>query len=142
MRKFVFIVACFLIFQAVVLVDATRAKDVGVQKSDFPRAFLPKTDSSLKIWKQGETISVTSNKSTLEEILERIALERKVTLRFYCEDPSLKRERARDLKISADSLEQVLRQLLSKEHRFSFLNREGKPTEEGKDIATINIYSK
>jgi HEAT repeat protein len=141
MRKFVFIAACFLIFQTVVLVDAVRAKDVGVQKSDFPRAFLPKPDSSVTIWKQGENISVTSNKSTLEEILEKIAVEKRVILRFYCQDPSLKRERARDLKISADSLEKVLSQLLSEEHRFTFLNREGKPAEDRKNIGTVNIYS-
>ena len=142
MRKYVFIVGCFLIFQTVVLGGALDAKDVGVQESDFPRAFLPKTDGSVKVWKQGETITVTSNKSTLEEILERIAVEKKMILRFYCQDPSLKRERTRDLKISADSLEKVLQQLLSEEDRFTFLNREGKPAEDGKDIAAVNIYSK
>ncbi len=142
MRKFVSIAACVLMFQIVVLVNAVYTKDDGVQKSDFPRAFLQKPESSVTIWKQGQAISVTSNKATLEEILEKIAVEKKVILRFYCQDPSLKRERARDLRISGDSLEKVLRQLLSEEDRLTSLNREGKPAEDGKDTAAVNIYSK
>ncbi|OGP66433.1 MAG: hypothetical protein A2170_07850 [Deltaproteobacteria bacterium RBG_13_53_10] len=146
MRKGVFVFACFLVFQTVFLIDVLHAvlyaKDSGEQKSDLPRAFLPKPEGSVTIRKDGESITIWSNKSTLEEILERIAVEKKVTLKFYCQDPGLKREKAATLRISAASLEKALRHLLSEEHQFTPLNREGKPIEDAKEVATVNIYPK
>jgi HEAT repeat protein len=142
MRKGVLIVACFLIFQTVVFAGALHAQNSKVQKDDLPRALLPKTESSITMGKEMGSVSLSSNRSTLEEILERIAVEKKVALKFYCQDPALKQERAASLRISADSLENALRQLLSEEHQFTLLNREGKPIEDRKDIATVNIYPK
>jgi len=154
MRKVVLIFACFLIVQSGFIMvlplqgggqegdGVLQAKDSKVQKSDLPRALLAKTEGSFTMGKGEGSISFWSNRSTLEEILERIAVEKKVILRFYCQDPSLKHERAANLRISADSLEKALRQLLSGEHRFTPLNREGKPIENGKDIAAMNIYPK
>jgi HEAT repeat protein len=140
MGKVVLIAACFLIFQTVALIDALHAQDSKVQKSDLPRALLPKTEGRVTIGKGEGSISFWSTGSTLEEILERFAVEKKVILRFYCQDPGLKPERAVNLRISAGSLEKALQQLLSGEHRFTPLNREGKPIENAKDIAAINIY--
>ena len=142
MRKAAFVTACLLIFHTVVWFDVLYAVDLREQKSDLPRRFLPKTESSLNIRKEGNSISILANKSTLEEILERIAAESRITLKFYCQDPSLNQERAARLKISAASLEIALRQLLSEAYLFKPLSREGKPIEDGGDIAAIHIYPK
>jgi len=142
MRKDVIAVAWLLVFQALVFVDVLHARDLGGVKGDLPRAFLQKLEGSVTIRRDGESISVWSNRSTLEEILERVALEKKVALRVYCQDPALKHERAANLKISAVSLEEALRKLLSEEHKFTSLNREGKPMGDWKDVSTVNIYSK
>src|SRR4030042_5178968 len=143
MRRFIFISACFFLFQYVAPVDALDSKRPGLQAKDFPHAFLPHSQGNVLIRKGGGgSISLSSNRSTLEEILEKIAVEKKVVLKFYCSDPSLKQERAANLSISADSLVIALRQLLPEDLRFAFLNREGKPLEDEKDVATVNIYPK
>jgi hypothetical protein len=74
MRKFVFIAACFLIFQTVVLVDAVRAEGRWGAKVTFP-AFLRKPDSSVTIWKQGKHIRHVKQIDA-GEILEKIAVEK------------------------------------------------------------------
>jgi len=142
MRKVFFGVVWFLVLQSLVIVDLLHGKDSVVQKGELPRAFLQKLEGSATIRRDGESISVWSNRSTLEEILERIALEKKVELKFYCQDPGLKHERPANLKISAPSLEEALRKLLSGDYIFTSLNREGKPIKDWKDVATVNIYSK
>lgn len=143
MRRVILIIAaCFLIFQNVAPVDALDSKGPGVQRSDLPRAFLTKSEGNVTISQQGESISLSSNRSSLEEILQKIAQVKKVILKFYCNDPGLKDEKATDLRISGNSVVKVLRQLFSEDHQFSLLNREGKPVEDGRDIATINIYPK
>jgi len=65
-----------------------------------------------------------------------------VILEFYCHDPGLKNEKAAKLRVSGDSIATALRQLLSEDLQFIFLNREGKPTENGKDIAAVKIHPK
>ena len=142
MRKIIFVVAFFSILQSSVLIDALELKDSGAQKGDLPRAFLPKTDTHITIHREGEALSIWSNRLTLEEILERIAAEKKVTLRFYCQDPGLNRGRTPNLRIWGDSIVNVLRQLLSGDYEFLLFNTDGKAIEDGKDIAIINILPK
>lgn len=137
MRKVIIIVATFLVFHTVLPVYALQ-----VQKNDLPRSFMSKTEGSVTIRKEGESITVRSNRSTLEEILEKLAMERKATLNFYCQDPALKIERPANLTISGDSVTNVLGKLMSDGYKFQLLDREGKPIEDGKDIAVVNIYSK
>ena len=134
--------ACFLIFQTVVCIDVLYAEDLGEQKSDLPRPFLPKTESSVTIRKEGNPYPSWSNKSTLEEILERIAVRKAGHPEVLLPGPGSKPRKSGRLKISAASLEKALRQLLSEAHRSQPLNREGKPIEDGRDIATVNIYPK
>ena len=142
MIKLVLIAACFFLLQNTSPSDGSEAKSSGSQKNDLPRSFLPKSESNVVINKRGESIFLSSNGSTLEEILQKIADERKVVLKFYCNDPSLKQERAASLKISAESLLKILPQLLPKDYRFSLLNRDGLQTENDRDIAAVNIYPK
>jgi HEAT repeat protein len=141
MRKAILIVACFLIFQTASPVLILHAGESPSQKGDLPRVLLPKVESNVTVRGGTGSVSFWSNRATLEEILEKIAVEKRVTLRFYCQDPALKQERA-DRRIPADSLENVLRQLLSEGHRFVSFNQEGKPTESGKNVAVLHIYSK
>lgn len=136
------ITACFLLFQNVAVADESGSKRSGVQKNEFPTAFIPKIEGTAAIIEDGQSISLLSSRSTLEEILQKIADDKRVILRFYCIDPGIKQERNPDLRISADSLVNVFQQLLAGDHRFSFLDREGKQTEATKDIATVNIYPK
>jgi HEAT repeat protein len=142
MVRFIFVILCFLLFQNVALADGSDSKSSGAQSNKLPRAFLPKSESSIIINKRGESISLTSTRATMEEILQKIADERKVVLKFYCTDPSLKQERSANLGISADSLVQGLQQLLPADCRFSLLNRDGQKAESAKDVATVNIFPK
>jgi hypothetical protein len=125
LKTAVLIIVCLLIFQNVGHVGALGAEGLEVKRSDLPRAFLPKDGGNVIVRKEGNSISLSSSRAVLEEILQKIAEETKVTLNFYCNDPSLMRARAANIKISADSLVKVLQQLLSEDHRFTLLNREG-----------------
>ena len=143
MRTLILVAVCLLFLQNAAPLSALDAKRPEVQRSDLPRAFLPKSESNIVMRKEaGESISLSSNRSTLEEVLQRIAEETKVALKFYCDDPSLKQERTVSLRISADSLVKALWQLLSEDYRFTLLNREDKPTTDRKDVAAVNIYPK
>gem|GEM_PF-6641445 len=153
MRKGAIIIACLLVLEGMLATDGSVAQAPALEKDKLPRTCLPMVKGMTAIRKEGvpisrwairkggDSLSVWGTKSTLEEILEKLAVETKVNLRFYCQDPGLKQERA-DTKIKADSLENALRQLLSGEHEFTPLNQEGKPTENEKEIVTLNIYSK
>jgi HEAT repeat protein len=131
MRKTILVVLFFMIFQNG-LIDA----------SDSPGSFLAKRVGKVSIKQQGESISLTATGSTLEEILQKIADEKKVVLKFYCADPAVKQERGATLTISADSLLKTLRKLVPEDHRLSLFNREGIQTEEGKDVAAVHLYPK
>ena len=131
MRKIILVILFFMIFQNG-LIDA----------SDLPESFLSKSAGKVTIKKQGESISLTANGSTLEEILQKIADEKNVVLKFYCNDPAIKQEKSATLKISADSLVKTLRQLVPEDHRLSLFNREGIQTEDGKDVAAVHAYPK
>ena len=135
-KKAILLSLCLLIFQNVAPVAGSDPKS-----GELPRAFLTKRKSNIIFKKHGESISLWSNGSTLEEIFDRIAEESKVVLKFYCQDPP-RDQGLVTFRISGDSIGKVLRQLLSEDHRFTFLNREGKPAENEKEIAAVNIYPK
>jgi HEAT repeat protein len=113
-----------------------------IAAADVPESFLSKRAGKVTITKKGESISLTANGSTLEEILQKIADEKNVVLKFYCNDPAIRQERSASLKISADSLVKTLRQLVPEDHRLSLFNREGIQTEDGKDVAAVHAYPK
>jgi len=140
MRKLIVVSALVLIFQYGALAGASDLKSSAVRKNELPHAFLTKNEGSVSVSRWGESISLRADRLTLEEILQKIAEERKVTLKFYCEDPALKQEKAPGLTISGDSIVKVLQQLLSGDPKFVLLNREGKPSENGREVATIGIY--
>jgi HEAT repeat protein len=146
MKRSILVGLCLLFLQNVAPVGAVDMNGPGKQRSDSPGVLLRKSEGSVIIRKGGgDSITLSSNRSTLEEILQRIAEERKVTLRFYCDDPVLKRGTLANLTISAGSLVGALRQLLSEDRGFILLNREGKPIGDGgdtKDVAAVNIYPK
>lgn len=144
MKKLILIVACFFLFQAVSFGAESTSKTSGLQsqRNELPRTFLKKSEAKVILSKKGESVSLSAAKSTLEGILQRIADHRSVVLNFHCSDPSLDQERRTIQKISADSLPKMLQQLLPEGCRFSPLDREGKQTENDRDIASINIYSK
>ena len=136
------IAACLLFFQTAALADESGSKRSGVQKNELPAAFIPKIEGKVNIIESGQSISLLSDRSTVEEILQEIANEKRTILNFYCHDPGLKQERDPNRMISAGSLLQLLQQLLPEEHRFSLLDRGGKKTESAKDIAILSIYPK
>lgn len=141
------------LLQGVLPSTGRAAQDPALEKDKLPRAFIPVVKGSTAIRKEGvpisrwairkggDSISIWGTKSTLEEILEKLAIETKVNLRFYCQDPGVKQDRI-DIKIKAESLENALRQLVSEELEFTPLNHEGKPTENEKEVVTLNVYSK
>jgi len=144
MKRFMLITACFFLFQNVSLAAESTSKNSGLQlqKNELPRTFLKKSEAKIIISKKGESVTLSATKSTLEGILQRIADYRSVVLRFHCSDPGLDQERRTIQRISADSLVKILQQLLPEDCRFSLLNRDSRQTENDKDIASINIYSK
>ena len=142
MRRFILITAFFFLLQNFSLADDSASNRSGSQSNAFPRKFLPKRDSSVNINKTGEPITVGSKGSTLEEILQRLAVDRNLVLRFHCNDPSLNQERGGILLISADSPLKILQQLLPEDYRFSPRDSDGKETEGVKDMASISIYPK
>jgi HEAT repeat protein len=142
MMRLILIAACFFLFQNVSLADESERKPAGLQRNELPRVFLPKIGSEVTINKKGDSLSLGTSGSTLEEILQRIAEARNVTLRFHCDDPSINQERGGNQTISGDSLVKILQQLLPPDCRFSLLDPNGKETESSKDIASINIYPK
>jgi HEAT repeat protein len=142
MKGIILIAACFFLFQDISFAAESTSKNSRLQRNELPRAFLPKSGSEVTINKKGESISLGSIGSTMEEILQRISQERNVSLSFYCNDPSLNQEKSGKLTISADSLLEILQQLLPADCRFSLLNRDRQKTESSKDIAFINIYPK
>jgi HEAT repeat protein len=140
MIRLLLVASLFFLFQSTSPAHGSESKSSGSQRNELPRSFLSKSESNVVINKRGESIFLSASGSTLEEILQKIAEERKVVLKFHCNDPSLKQERAANLKISADSLLKTLLQLLPKDYRFSILNRDGMQTENERDIAAVNIY--
>jgi len=147
MRKIVPIILCLIVSlltsQRALPARALDADGADARTKTLPRAFLPREVGSIKLRMEGESITITGSRLTLEEILQRIAQEKRVILRLYCDDPSLKQERPANLAISADSLAKALGQLLGENYRFILLNQEGKPTGDGGDVrnvAAVNIY--
>jgi HEAT repeat protein len=141
-KKLILMMACFFLFQNISLADESESKSARLQKKELPRTFLAKSKGNVVISKKGESVSLSSTGSTLEEVLQGIAEDGKVVLIFYCKDPSLNQETRANLKISADSLVKLLQQLLPEDCRFSPLNRDGKETENSKDMAALHIYPK
>lgn len=153
MGKGAIIIACLLVLEGMVVTNGPVAQAPALEKDKLPHTCLPMPKAMTAIRKEGvpisrwairkggDSLSVWGTNSALEEILEKLAVETKVNLSFYCTDPGLKQDRT-DIRIKADSLENALRQLLSGEHEFTPLNQEGKPTENEKEIVTLNIYSK
>jgi HEAT repeat protein len=143
MKRMFLVAACLFLFQNALLAAESKpqAKGLQPQKKELPRAFLKKVDSKVVINKGG-TISLSATKATLETILQKIAEERNVALRFYCDDPSRDQELRTFDNITADSFAKTLQQLLPEGCRFSSLNREGKETESMKEIVSVHVYSK
>jgi HEAT repeat protein len=138
------IAACllFLSFQNSASVLASDPENSKVQKSELPRKFLPKPDGNIIMRKEGQSITLTSSRSILEDILQKIADERRVVLKFYCNDPTLKRERLSDVRISTDSMVKALQQLVPKDYQITLLNKKGQPVGENadrKEIAAVDI---
>ena len=144
MKRLMLITACFFLLQNVSPAADSTSKNSGLQsqRNEPPRAFLKKSESKIIISKRGESVTLSATKSTLEKILQRIADHRNVVLRFHCSDPGLDQEIRTIERVSADSLEKILQRLLPEDYRFSLLDRDSKHTENDRDIASINIYSK
>jgi len=122
MKGIILITACFFLFQNASLAAESTSKNSGLQlpRNEPPRTFLKKSQAKIIISKKGKSVSLSSTKSTLEEILQRIADDRNVVLKFHCLDPGLNHEKGGNLKISADSLAKALQQLLPRIADFLF----------------------
>ncbi len=139
MRKFILFTTCLLILLDVALIHSFEPK--GYQKKDAPRVFVPKDEGKITIRADRKSFLILANRATVEEILDRIAAEKKVNLKFHCQDPSLKLERPANLRFSENSMVKVLGRLLPGEPKFLLLNREGK-TVQDEDVAFVGVYSK
>ncbi len=140
MTRKIFILFSLFIFPIFGLVPAPGAEPSGRQPEEFPRSFLLKIEGSLTVRRQAESLSLRAEKATVEEILQKIADEKKVTLKFYCQDPALNQERAASTKISADSVLKALRQILPEDYKFVLLDRQGQQTEKVQDIGEMGIF--
>jgi hypothetical protein len=136
------VITCILFFQTDAPVFASDLKDSNTPKNGVPRALLSKSGGSVTVRKEGKSIRLWATKSTLEEILQKVADQYSVILKCYCQDPRIRQEKKASLTISADSMRGLMERLFSKEHRFTLLNREGNPSEDVQELSILNVYSK
>jgi HEAT repeat protein len=139
MLRFIFIVS-LLILQCFSH-NLTHAQEVGhSEKSATSLSIsLNETKGIVIINAKEEGISLQTSNATFEEILQGLADKQKMTLKFYCDDPSLDRKRV-SLTLNSPSLREMLTQLLKPHYGISFLNQEGKPAEGDKPVKLVDIY--
>jgi HEAT repeat protein len=142
MKELLMIVFCLLLFFTTPFCATLHAKDNGEQDSKFPRSFLQKNEGSVTVTKESGSISVWANRATPEEILEKVALGKKVRLQVYCQDPIVKQERIGSIRSVADSVEGIVRQVLPGDYEFKWLNGEKAEKGNRSETATLNIVPK
>jgi HEAT repeat protein len=118
--------------------DAQKGGD-SVKPSTPLYISLEDAKGTITISSREESISLEANNATFEEILQGFANQQKMTLKVYCDDPSLDNQRVFKT-LSSPSLRELLTQLLGSHYSISFLDQEGKPAEGERPVKEVDIY--
>lgn len=121
--------------------DLAHAQKVGhpVNPSTSLYISLEETKGGININSREEGISLEASNATFEEILQGFAVQQKMTLKVYCDDPSLDSKRV-SITLKSPSIRELLTQLLKPRYNISYLNQEGKPAEGDKPVKMVDIY--
>jgi HEAT repeat protein len=101
---------------------------------------LEETKGAITINSGKEGISLKASNATLEEILQGFADQQKMTLKVYCNDPSLDSKRA-SITLTSPSLRELLMQLLGSRYELAFSDHGVEPAKEEMPVKEVDIYS-
>src|SRR4030042_4871657 len=123
------------------LYNPTNEKKAGnsVKSATLSYISLEETKGVITINPGKEGISLTASNATFEEILQSFADQQKMTLKVYCDDPSLDTKRV-SITLTSPSLRELLTQFLKPHYSVSFLYQEGKPVEGKTSVKEVGIY--
>jgi HEAT repeat protein len=137
-----------LLIMSLVISHCLLCNPANAQKAeDFEKSAtlsymsLEETKGTITIDSKKEGISLTASNATLEEILQSFADQQKMTLKVYCDDPSLDSKRV-SIKLTSPSMHELLTQFLKPHYSVSFQDQEGKPAEGENPVKEVDIYSK
>ena len=137
--RLVFYLSLFIL-QCLLYNCATAQKaEVSVKPSTQLYISLEEAKGTIIISSLKEGISFQANNATFEEILQGLADQQKMTLKVYCDDPSLDSKRT-TITLTSPSLRELLTQLLIPRYSISFMDQEGKPAEGDKPVKEVDIY--
>ena len=118
--------------------NAQKAGD-SVKSATLSYISLEETKGAITIGSTKEGKSLQTSNATIEEILQGFADQQKMTLKVYCDDPSLDSKRA-SITLTSPSLRELLTQFLKPHYSVSFLYQEGKPVEGKTSVKEVGIY--
>ena len=142
-----FILQCFLYSCATTQNVGESVKPATAQKADEsvkPSAplymSLEEDKGAITISSAEKNILLQATNASFEDILQGLADQQKMILKFYCDDPSLDSKRT-TITLKSPSQRELLTQLLKPRYSISFLDQEGKPAEGDKPVKLVDIYT-
>ena len=129
-----FILQCFLYNCA-----TAQKADESVKPSAPLYMSLEEDKGAITISSAEKNILLQATNASFEDILQGLADQQKMILKFYCDDPSLDSKRT-TITLKSPSQRELLTQLLKPRYGISFLNQEGKPAELDKPVKLVDIY--
>ena len=140
MPRLIFIMS--LVILQCLLYNPANAQKAGdsVKSATLSYISLEETKGAITIGSTKEGISLQTSNATIEEILQGFADQQKMTLKVYCNDPSLDSKRA-STTLTSSSMRKVLIKLLGSRYEIAFLDQEGTPAEGEMPVKEVDIYS-
>src|SRR3989304_10631536 len=129
-----FILLCFLYNCA-----TAQKADESVKPSAPLYISLEEDKGAITISSAEKNILLQATNATFEDILQGLADQQKMILKFYCDDPSLDSKKT-TITLKSPSQRELLTQLLRPRYSISFLDKEGKPAEGDKPVKMVDIY--
>ena len=141
-----FILQCFLYSCATTQNAGESVKPATAQKADEPvkssaliYISLEEDMGMVTIKSEEKNILLQTTNATLEEILQGFADQQKMTLKVYCNDPSLNSDKI-TITLKSPSQRELLLQLLKPRYDISFPDQDGKSSELDKPVKLVDIY--
>src|SRR3972149_4439968 len=141
-----FILQCFLYSCATTQNAGESVKPATAQKADEPvkssaliYRSLEEDMGMVTIKPEEKNILLQTTNATLEEILQGFADQQKMTLKVYCNDPSLNSDKI-TITLKSPSQRELLLQLLKPRYDISFPDQDGKSSELDKPVKLVDIY--
>jgi HEAT repeat protein len=140
MRLRIFFCLSLFILQCLLYNCATAQKAGDSVKPSTPLYIsLEEDKGAITISSVEKNILLQATNATFEEVLQGLADQQKMILKFYCDDPSLDSKKV-TITLKSPSQRELLTQLLRPRYSISFLNKEGKPAEGDEPVKMVDIY--